>query len=56
LSDYTHKAPLPDNVINAITLIYKDLSDKKLLEKCLGGFTQNNNESFNGMIGNSIQK
>jgi len=50
LSDYTHKAPLPDNVINAITPIYKDLSDKKLLKKCLGGFTQNNNESFNGMI------
>lgn len=49
-SDYTHKTPLPDVVIDAITPIYKDLSDKRLLEKCLGGFTQNNNESFNNMI------
>jgi len=48
--DYTHKVPLPDTVIDAITSIYEDLSDKRLLQKCLSGFTQNNNDSFNNMI------
>jgi len=36
-----HKVSLPDAVIDVITPIYEDLSDKRLLEKCLGGFTQN---------------
>lgn len=30
--------------------IYKDLSEDELLERCVGGFTQNNNESFNQLI------
>lgn len=50
LSDYKHGTPLPDDVINAVTPIYIDLSDKRLLEKCLGDFTQNNNESFNSLL------
>ncbi|EZA58127.1 hypothetical protein X777_01898, partial [Ooceraea biroi] len=40
---------LPDDVINTVTLDF-DLNDKKLLEKCLGGFTRNNNESFNDLF------
>lgn len=30
--------------------IYEDLSKDELLERCLGGFTQNNNESYNQLI------
>ncbi|GBP34775.1 hypothetical protein EVAR_21839_1 [Eumeta japonica] len=30
--------------------IYEDLSNVKLLERCVGGFTQNNNESYNELI------
>ncbi|XP_071566884.1 uncharacterized protein [Temnothorax nylanderi] len=49
LSDYKHKTPLSDDVVNAVTPIYTDLSDKRLLENCID-FTQNNNESFNGLL------
>ena len=30
--------------------IYEDLSKDELLERCAGGFTQNNNENFNQLI------
>ena len=30
--------------------IYEDLSEDALLHRCLGGFTQNNNESLNQLI------
>lgn len=42
--------PLPQDVIDAIEPIYKDLTDEKLLERCIGGYTQNANESLNHMI------
>ncbi|XP_025992970.1 uncharacterized protein LOC105198260 isoform X1 [Solenopsis invicta] len=42
--------PLPENVIQAIKPIYEDLSKDELLERCLGGFTQNANESLNQLI------
>ena len=29
---------------------FTDLSNDKLLERCVGGFTQNNNESYNQLI------
>ncbi|XP_044592130.1 uncharacterized protein LOC123270228 [Cotesia glomerata] len=45
--DYT---PLPQDVIEAIKPIYEDLSKDELLERCLGGFTQNANESLNQLI------
>lgn len=45
----TYKA-LPDNVLSAIKPIYKDLSQTSLLTRCLGGYTQNANESFNNLI------
>nr|XP_036230996.1 uncharacterized protein LOC118683174 [Bactrocera oleae] len=45
--DYT---PLPQDVIQAIKPIYEDLSKDKLLERCLGGFTQNANKSLNQLI------
>jgi len=30
--------------------IYTDLSSRELLERCKGGNTQNNNESYNGLL------
>jgi hypothetical protein len=50
LKKYVHKKKLPDDVLNAIKPIYIDLSKTDLLERCLGGFNQNNNESLNAMI------
>ncbi|CAH1115698.1 unnamed protein product [Psylliodes chrysocephalus] len=45
--DYT---PLAEDVIQAIKPIYEDLSKYELLKRCLGGFTQNANESLNQLI------
>ncbi|KAL7296866.1 hypothetical protein TKK_0010260 [Trichogramma kaykai] len=42
--------PFPDDVLAAIKPIYKELSSDKLLERCAGGFLQNNNESYNQLI------
>jgi hypothetical protein len=36
--------------MNEIKYIFRDLSDKKLLEKCIRGKTQNPNESLNNVI------
>lgn len=40
----------PNDVLKAIKPIYEDLSKDALLERCLGGFTQNSNESVNQLI------
>ncbi|GFU66423.1 hypothetical protein TNCV_3929401 [Trichonephila clavipes] len=48
LACFTHDYPtLPDDVVDAIYPIYEDLSNVKELERCFGGFTQNNNENYN---------
>ncbi|KYN23128.1 hypothetical protein ALC57_04462 [Trachymyrmex cornetzi] len=41
---------LPRTVLDAIKPIYEDLSNDKLLERRVGGYTQNSNESFNQLI------
>lgn len=50
LATFKHKSALPADVKEAILPIYKDLSNEELLTRCLGGFTQNANESFNNMV------
>ena len=40
-SDYRHKPPLSQEVFKAIKPVYDDLSRDELLNRCLGGFTQN---------------
>ena len=42
--------PLPKDVLSAIKPVYQDLSSDALLERCVGGFTQNINESYNQLI------
>ena len=50
LSSYEHKPPMHNDVYKAIMPIYKELSSDDLLSRCLGGFTQNQNESFNAVV------
>ena len=37
-------------MLSEITPVYEDLSSENLLQRCIGGFTQNNNESLNALI------
>lgn len=51
LSSYKHDYDsLTSEVSSAIRPIYEDLSKEELLERCVGGFTQNNNESLNQLV------
>ncbi|KYN14574.1 hypothetical protein ALC57_13208, partial [Trachymyrmex cornetzi] len=56
LNSYKHKPALPIEVFNAIKPIYEDLSRDDLLERCLGGYNQNNNECFNSILWNIAPK
>ena len=47
---------LPDQVIAEVKPVFKRLSEDSLLEKCLDGKTQNQNESLNGMIWERVPK
>ncbi|XP_014478531.1 PREDICTED: uncharacterized protein LOC106746440 [Dinoponera quadriceps] len=51
LKNFRHDyAALPKEVLDVIKPIYENLSNDKLLERCVGGYTQNSNESFNQLI------
>nr|XP_012224229.1 PREDICTED: uncharacterized protein LOC105673283 [Linepithema humile] len=50
LDSFHHKPALSNKVFEAIRPIYEDLSRDKLLNRCLGGYTQNSNESFNSTV------
>ncbi|XP_011064116.1 PREDICTED: uncharacterized protein LOC105151863 [Acromyrmex echinatior] len=39
-----------DEVFKAVKPIYEELSSDDLLSRCLGGYIQNNNESFNSVL------
>lgn len=56
LDTYQHKPALSIEIFNAIKPIYEDLSRNELLERCLGGYTQNNNECFNSTVWNIAPK
>ncbi|KAH9380598.1 hypothetical protein HPB48_018795 [Haemaphysalis longicornis] len=45
-----HRYNLPPHVCEALLPVYERLSDKKLLQRCLQGKTQNSNESLHSMI------
>ncbi|GFV62905.1 uncharacterized protein TNCV_3719111 [Trichonephila clavipes] len=47
---FRHSNKLPVAVMDAIKPVFNDLPQPKLLQKCLGGKTQNNNESINSLI------
>ncbi|KOC71362.1 hypothetical protein WH47_05244 [Habropoda laboriosa] len=50
LDGYIHKPPLHPEVQVAIKPICEDLNSPALLKRCVGGHTQNNNESYNAVI------
>ncbi|KOC70147.1 hypothetical protein WH47_08408, partial [Habropoda laboriosa] len=50
LDSYKHKNPIPVVVQKVIKPVYDRLTDTDLLERCLEGYTQNNNESLNAVI------
>ena len=47
---YKKKLGLPSVIRDTIRPVFVSLSDDNLLQKCLHGKTQNNNESLNGLI------
>nr|XP_012230245.1 PREDICTED: uncharacterized protein LOC105676716 [Linepithema humile] len=49
-TNFDHPPALHPDVAKHLLPIYKDLSRKDLLERCLGGHTQNANESFNSTV------
>ena len=53
---HKHGAGLPKEVIKLVKPVYQRLSDSSLLEKCLHGKTQNQNEALNGLIWQRIPK
>lgn len=50
LKDFKHVKVMPETVMEAIKKVFCDLSHPDLLKRCLGGRTQNPNESFNSMV------
>lgn len=54
--NYKHKNGLPKCVVKFIEPVFQDLSDDALLQKCLHGKTQNNNESLNKIIWDRCSK
>ena len=53
---YKHKHGLPTSVVKFIKPVFEDLSDEKLLRKCLHGKTQNVNECLNKLIWDRCSK
>ena len=55
-STYKPGPGLPLDIVMKLKPIFAELSDESLLEKCLHGKTQNQNESFNSIIWDRIPK
>ena len=47
---YTHRNPIPMAIFKELRPLYVRLTDRPLLERCLRGATQNQNESFNSTV------
>ena len=46
---YHHsKEPIPEAIVSLVKPVYNRLGSRDLLEKCLGGYTQNANEALCG--------
>ena len=48
--EYFPKDSIPFAIFEELKPIWQSLTDKKLLQKCLRGATQNRNKLFNGML------
>ncbi|KAL7291527.1 hypothetical protein TKK_0014783 [Trichogramma kaykai] len=47
---YKHKHSLPKAIMEKIKPVFTTLSKPELLERCVGGYNQNSNESFNNCV------
>lgn len=54
--EYKHLKPLAPAILDEIKVVFENLSNPDLLRKCLGGRTQNANESFNNVLWNFAPK
>lgn len=50
LDEYVHKSPMSEIVFSAVKPVYEELTSDNLLTRCIGGFTQNSNESLNAVV------
>ena len=50
LDTYKYKEAIPNDIKEILLPIYEDLSNKEMLTRCIGAYTQNANESLNNMI------
>ena len=55
-SSYKPGPGLPLDIIKVVKPIYQELCNESLLKKCTHGQTQNQNETFNGMIWHRVPK
>lgn len=53
---YMHPATFDELTKGLLKKVYEELSSEDLLKICLGGNTQNNNESFNSLVWNFASK
>ena len=51
-----HPVTFDEVTTELVTKVYEELSSEDLLKRCLGGNTQNNNESFNSLVWNFAPK
>ncbi|KAG5880222.1 hypothetical protein JTB14_014727 [Gonioctena quinquepunctata] len=54
--NYNHPPAFDQEIQDLLQPIYEELTDEKLLERCLGANTQNNNESYNSCVWNIAPK
>lgn len=50
LDEYKYKPALRIEVYEAIKQIYEELTNENFLTRCIDGYIQNNNESFNSTV------
>ena len=50
IPSHKHPSALPPAIVDLLEPIYEKLSDRTLLSKCLGGYTQNACEALNALI------
>lgn len=53
---YNHKPALDPSIQEDVLSVFESLSDDELLSRCLGGNTQNSNESYNNLIWKIVPK
>ena len=56
IKNFKHTSTIASAITEELKPIHEDLSSANLLQKCLGGFIQNSNESFNNCVWKIVPK